>query len=87
MGHVARGLSDKHDRVFSLGNRNSGLRLGSLTPEHNFSDDTTSLLHPNINFGSCCESLTPMFQSFHLRGLKAPFLLRPTHINYFHFMI
>ena len=27
-------------------------------------------------------SLTPMFQTFHLRGLTTPFLLRPTHINY-----
>ena len=33
-------------------------------------------------FRSHHRSLTPMFQTFHLRGLKTPFLLRPTHINY-----
>ena len=33
--------------VFSFGNRNFGPRLGSLTPKHNFSDDTAGLLHPN----------------------------------------
>ena len=27
-------------------------------------------------------SLTPMFQAFHLRGLMAPFFLRPTQFNY-----
>ena len=35
-----------------------------------------------VLFGSHRESLTPMFQAFHLRGLTVPFLLRPTHINY-----
>ena len=33
-------------------------------------------------FGSHRGSLTPMFQAFHLRGLTAPFLLRPTHIYF-----
>ena len=33
-------------------------------------------------FGSHCGSLTPMFQSFHLRGLTVPFLLSLIHINY-----
>ena len=31
--HSTLGLSDKHDRVFSLGNRNFDSRLGSLTPK------------------------------------------------------
>ena len=44
-----------------------GLRCGSLTPIQNFSDHTV---------------LTPMFQAFHLRRLKDPFLLCRTHINY-----
>ena len=70
--HSTLGLSDKHDRVFSFG-------------QQNFSAYTVGLLHPYRNFGSCRGSLTPMFQAFHLRGLTTPFLLRPTHINYFSF--
>ena len=70
--HSTLGLSDKHDRVFSFG-------------QQNFSAYTAGLLHPYRNFGLCHESLTPMFQGFHLRGLTAPFLLHPTHINYFSF--
>ena len=70
--HSTRGLSDKHDRVFSFG-------------QQNFFSYTAGLLHPYRNFGSCRWSLTPMFQAFHLRGLMAPFLLHLTHINYFSF--
>ena len=44
--HSTLGLSDKHDRVFSLGNKNFGLHLGSLTPKQNFPDNTMGLLHP-----------------------------------------
>ena len=93
--HSTLGLSDKHDRVFFLGNRNFSLRLGSLTPKRNFPDNTAGLLHPYRTFrmipqvsythtelfGRYHGSLTPKFQAFHLRGLTAPFLLRPTHIN------
>ena len=50
-----------------------GLRRGSLTPIHNFSDHTGSLTH--------------MFQAFHLRGLTIPFLLRPIHIIYISFYV
>ena len=70
--HSTLSLSDKYDHVFSF-------------TQHNFSAYTVGLLHPYKNFGSCHGSLTPMFQGFHLRGLTAPFLLRPTHINYFSF--
>ena len=70
--HSTLGLSDKHDRVFSFG-------------QQNFSAYIAGLLHPYRNFGSCRGFLTPMFQAFHLRGLTAPFLLRPTHINFFSF--
>ena len=45
-----------------------GLHCGSLTPIHNFWL-SVDLLHPK-------------FQAFHLRRLTAPFLLRPTHINF-----
>ena len=68
--HSTLGLSDKHDHMFSFG-------------QQNFSAYTTGLLYPYINFDSWRESFILMFQAFHLRGLKTPFLLRPTHINYF----
>ena len=70
--HSTLSLSDKHNRVFSFG-------------QQNFSTYTAGLLHTYRNFGSCRRSLTPMFQAFHLRRLTTPFLLRPTHINYFSF--
>ena len=70
--HPTLGLSDKHNHVFSFG-------------QQNLSAYTAGLLHLYRNFGSCRGSLTPMFQAFHLRGLMAPFLLRPTHINFFSF--
>ena len=70
--HSTLSLSDKHDRVFSF-------------KQQNFSAYTMGLLHPYRNFGSCHGSLTPMFQAFHLRGLTTPFLVCPTHINYFSF--
>ena len=81
--HSTLGLSDKYDRVFSLGNRNFGSCLGSLTPKQKFSDNT--LLHPYRIFRRYRGSLTPKFQAFHLRGLTTPFLLRPTHNNCFSF--
>ena len=40
--------------------------------QHNFSAFTAGLLHPYRNFGSCCGSLTLMFQAFHPRGLTTP---------------
>ena len=43
---------------------------------------TVCLLWAIELFRSHRGSLTPMFQTFHLRGLTVPFLLRPTHINY-----
>ena len=51
--------------------------------QQNFSAYTAGLLLPYINFGSCRGSLTPMFQAFHLRRLTTPFLLHPTHIDYY----
>ena len=51
--------------------------------QQNFLIYIAGLLHPYKNFGSRHGSLTPMFQAFHLRRLTAPFLLRPTHINYY----
>ena len=51
--------------------------------QHNFSAYTMGLLHPYRTFGSRRGSLTPMFHAFHLRRLTTPFLLRPTHINYY----
>ena len=53
----------------SLGNRNF-----QFTPR-------VSYTHTEL-FESHRGSPTPMFQAFHMRGLTAPFLLRPTHINY-----
>ena len=49
--------------------RNLGYLPGSLTPTQDLSDITAGLLHPNPRL-------------FHLRGLTAPFLPCPTHINY-----
>ena len=46
---------------------------------------TMCLLWVTELFGSHHESLTPMFQAFHLRGLTVPFLLRSTHIIYISF--
>ena len=43
---------------------------------------TVCLLWETELFGSHRGSLTPIFQTFHLRGLMVPFLLYPTHINY-----
>ena len=82
--HSTLGLSDKHNRAFSFG-------------QHNFSAYTTGLLQPLRTFriaprvfcthtgpfGYYHGSPTPEFQAFHLRGLTTPFLLHPTHINYF----
>ena len=83
--HSTLGLSDNHDRVFSLGNRNFGLCLGSLTPKHNFLDNTTGLLHPYRIFRTIPRVFYTQVPGFHLRGLMTLFLLRPTHINYFSF--
>ena len=61
----------------------------------------SGLLHPNRIFwitlrvsytrieffGQYRGSLIPKFQAFHLRRLTAPFLLRPTHIDYFSFYV
>ena len=67
--HTTRSLCDNHNRVYSLGNRT--FQLMALVS------------YTNIElFGSHRWSLTPMFQAFHLTGLKTPFLLHPTHINY-----
>ena len=49
--------------------RNSGYLPESLTPTQDLLDTTAGLLHPNSRL-------------FHLRGLTAPFLLCPTHINF-----
>ena len=68
-----------------------------LFRQQNFSAYTAGLLHPHRTsrialrvshthigaFGYHHGSSTPEFQDFHLRGLTAPFLLHPTHINYF----
>ena len=43
---------------------------------------TVCLLWATKIFGLRRGSLTPMFSVFHLRGLRTPFLLRPTYINY-----
>ena len=67
--HTIRSLCDNHDRVCSLGNETF-----RLTPQVFYT-------HTKL-FRSHRRSLTPMFHAFHLRGLTAPFLLRPTHINY-----
>ena len=70
-----------------------------LFGQQNFSAYTAGLLHPQRtfriaprvshthtgSFGYYCGSPSPGFQAFHLRGLTAPFLLRPTHINYVSF--
>ena len=70
--HSTLGLSNKYDRVFSLGQHKF-----RLTPRVSYTQ--TKL------FERYYGSLTPKFQAFYLRGLTAPFLLRPTHINYFSF--
>ena len=48
---------------------------------------TVCLLWATELFESHRESLTPMFQVFHLRGLTVPFLLHPTHIIYIYFYV
>ena len=72
--HTTQSLSDNHDRVSSLGNRNF-----RLTPR-------VSYTHTEL-FRSHHVSLTPMFQAFRLRGLTVPFLLHPTHIIYISFYV
>ena len=94
--HSNLGLSDKHDRVFSFGQQNfSAYTVGLLHPHRTsrissrvsythteISDISTGLLHPYNNFGYLRGSLTPIHHSSHLRGFTAPFLLRPTHVNF-----
>ena len=65
--HTTRSLSDNHDCVSSLGNRTF-----RFTPRVSYT--YTEL------FGSHRRCLTPMFQTFHLKGLTVLFLLCPTHI-------
>ena len=72
--HTTRSLCDKHDCVSSLGNRTF-----RIPPQ-------VSYTHVTELFGSR-ESLTPMFQVFHLRGLTVLFLLYPTHIIYIYFNV
>ena len=72
--YTTRSLCDKHDRVSSLGNRTFRL------------PPWVSYTHTEL-FGSHHESLTPMFQAFHLTRLTIPFLLRLTHINYISFYV
>ena len=75
--------------------RNLGHLPGSLTPTQKFGiphrvsytyteiwDISPGILHPHRNLGYLPGSLTPELQASHLRGLKAPFLLCPTHINF-----
>ena len=73
--HTTRSLCDKHDRVSSLGNITFW-----ITPR-------VSYTHVTELFESHRESLTPMFQAFHLRGLTIPFFLCPTHIIYIYFYV
>ena len=47
---------------------------------------TVCLLWAIELFGSHRWSLTPMFQAFQLRGLTAPFLLRPHTLSISHFL-
>ena len=68
--HPTLVLSDKYDRVFYFGQQEF-----RLTPR-------VSYTHTEF-FGRYHGSLTPKFQAFHLRGLTAPFFLRPTYINYY----
>ena len=70
--HSTLGISVKRDHVFSLCNRTFQITL------------RVSYTH-NEFFRRYRGSLIPKFQAFHLRGLTTPFLLRPTHINYFSF--
>ena len=71
--HTTQSLCDKHDRVFSLGNRTF-----RLTPR-------VSYTHTKL-FGSHRGSLTPMFQAFHLRGVNSP-LLAPPNTSYLYFFL
>ena len=69
----------------SLGNRTF-----RITPRVSFThvpviNMTVCLLWATELFGSHHESLTPLFQALHPRGLTVPFLLRPTHIIYISF--
>ena len=48
---------------------------------------TVCLLWAIELFRSLRGSLTPMFQTFHLRGLTVPFLLRPTHLIFISFYV
>ena len=54
--------------------------------QQNFSEYIAGLLHAYRIFRITPRvSYTQLFQAFHLRGLTAPFLLCPTHINYISF--
>ena len=97
--HSTLGLSDEHDRVFSLGNRTFRITPQVSNTHTELSDSTAGLLHTyrifrillrvsfthTGPFGYYRGSPSLKFQAFHLRGLTTPFLLRPTRIDYFSF--
>ena len=78
--HSTLGLSDKYDRVFYLGNRNFGLRLGSLTPKHNVPDNTVGLLHPYRIFRTIPRVSYTQVPGFSPEGINDPLRALPnTH--------
>ena len=75
--HSILGLSDKHDRVFSLGQQNFSDSTASLShPCKTFPDSTTGLLHP---FGS----FTPPSGLLHSFGSFTPIRVFYTHARPF----
>ena len=65
--------------------RNLRFLPGSLTPTQKFGiSPRVSYTHKG-SFGYYRGSPSPYLQASHLRGLAAPFLLCPTHFNYFSF--
>ena len=85
--HTTQSLSDNHDRVSYLGNITFRITPRVSNTHVLVINMIVCLLWTTKLFESHRGSLTPMFQAFHLRGVKVPFLLCPTHIIYISFYV
>ena len=92
--HSTLGLSDKHDRVFSFGQQKFLTYTTSLLHLHITFWIASRVSHTHTEIWislrvsythkyilDISAGLLHPYRTFHLRGLMAPFLLRPTHLN------
>ena len=82
MTHVSRPHRLHYPMQVPMGNKSQVNPDSYHTTQSLLINMTMCLLWETKLFRSHRESLTSMFQDFHLRELTVPFLLHPTHINY-----